>query len=97
MRLVAIFEDNPAMVDIRQRLEPAHLAFLETHRAEIPMAGGLRNELGGSYVGGMWMFDVVSRERAIELIEIDPYWLACPRAYRLLVWGKALPQFMVTV
>jgi len=55
------------------------------------MAGGLREEHGGSYVGGLWVFEVSSRERAIELVESDPYFLACPRKYRLLAWGAALP------
>jgi uncharacterized protein YciI len=32
MRLVAIFEDNPAMVEVRQKFEPAHLSFLEKYR-----------------------------------------------------------------
>jgi hypothetical protein len=30
-----------------------------------------------------------------ELIEADPYQQAHPRPYRLLVWGKALPQYEV--
>jgi uncharacterized protein YciI len=97
MRLVAIFEDTAAMVGVRARLEPAHLAFLEAHRDEIRMAGGLRNEAGGAYVGGLWVFEVVSKARAVELIEADPYQQAHPRAYRLLVWGKALPQFDVVM
>lgn len=92
MRLVAIFEDSPQMADVRRRLEPAHLQFLEANHAEIPMAGGLRNEAGGAYVGGLWVFEVESRERAIELIELDPYFVACPREYRLLAWGKAVPH-----
>lgn len=95
MRLVVIFDDEPPMAAVRARLEPAHLAFLEAHRAEIPMAGGLRDEPGGPYAGGLWVFDVASRERAIELIEADPYYQAHPRPYRLLVWGKALPQYEV--
>ena len=95
MRFVAIFEEGPEMVPVRQVHEPAHLQFLETHRAEIPMAGGLRNEHGGPYVGGLWVFEVASRERAIALIELDPYFQANPRQYRLLAWGKALPQFDV--
>jgi hypothetical protein len=32
---------------------------------------------------------VDSRERAVELIENDPYYVANHRAYQLLVWGKA--------
>ena len=97
MRLVVIFDEEPAMADVRARLEPAHLAFLEAHHAEIPMAGGLRLEAGGPYVGGQWVFEVASRERAVQLIEADPYQQAHPRPYRLLVWGKALPDYEVTM
>jgi uncharacterized protein len=97
MRLVAIFDDEPPMADIRARLEPAHLAFLDQHRKEIPMAGSLRHEPGGPYVGGLWVFEVESKARAIELIEADPYFQAHRRSYRLLVWGKALPQYEVVM
>ena len=85
------------MAAVRAVHEPAHLAYLEAHRDEIPMAGGLRNRHGGAYVGGLWVFEVASRERAIELIEHDPYYVAHPRPYRLLAWGKALPQYAVTM
>jgi uncharacterized protein YciI len=97
MRFVVIFEEGPEMVSVRDALEPSHLAFLEANRAEILMAGGLRNEHGGAYVGGLWVFEVNSRERAVQLIESDPYFHANPRKYRLLAWGKALPQFQVLV
>ncbi len=43
------------------------------------------------------MFDVESRERAVELIEQDPYYIANLRVYRLLAWGKALPQYDVVM
>ena len=92
MRFVVIFDDSTEMADVRNRLEPDHLRYLEEHHAEIPMAGGLRNEHGGNYVGGLWVFEVANRARAVELIEGDPYFTACPRTYRLLAWGKALPH-----
>jgi uncharacterized protein YciI len=95
MRYVALFDDDPPMAEVRAHLEPAHLAFLEQHRAEIPMAGGLRQQPGGANVGGLWVFEVASRERAEQLIAADPYQQAHPRRYRLLVWGKALPQYEV--
>ena len=95
MRFVVIFEEGPEMVPVREAHEPAHLAYLERHREEIRMAGGLRNQHGGSYVGGLWVLEVKSRERAIELIEQDQYYRANPRKYRLLAWGKALPQYDV--
>ena len=92
MRYVAIFDDSTEMAEVRNRVEPDHLRYLEEHHAEIPMAGGLRNEHGGRYVGGLWVFEVANRARAVELIEGDPYFIACPRTYRLLAWGKALPH-----
>lgn len=95
MRLIAFFDDEPVMAEVRARLEPAHLAFLEANRAEIKMAGGLRDEPGAPYVGGLWVFEVASKARARQLIEDDPYHRAHPRPYRLLVWGKALPQHEV--
>lgn len=95
MRYVAVFEDSPEMVEVRRMHETDHLRFLEEHRDEIPMAGGLRDEHGGPYVGGLWVFEVKSRSRAVQLIESDPYYVAYPRKYRLLAWGKALPHFHV--
>jgi len=85
------------MVPVRAEHEPAHLAYLEANRDAIVMAGGLRSAHGGPYVGGLWVFEVSSRERAVALIEQDPYHQANPRQYRLLVWGKALPQYQVLV
>lgn len=92
MRWVAMFEDTAAMPDVRARLEPAHLDYLREHVGEIALAGGLRNAPGAGYVGGLWILEVASRERAVELIEADPYFQAGARPYRLLVWGKALPE-----
>jgi uncharacterized protein YciI len=92
MRLVAIFDDTPAMPDVRARLEPAHLDYLRRHVGEIVLAGGLREVPKGSYVGGLWILEVASKERAHELVRNDPFYQAEARPYRLLVWGKALPD-----
>ena len=92
MRFVVMFEDSPEMAEVRRVREPDHLQFLEKHHAEIPMAGGLRNEHSGPYVGGLCVFEVESRSRAVELIEQDPYYVAYPRKYQLQAWGTALPH-----
>jgi hypothetical protein len=92
MRYVAIFEDSPEMLLIRKARSEQHFAYLKEHRNEILIAGGLREEPGGVFVGGMWIFEVESRERAVSLIENDPYFESAYRTYRLLVWGKALPE-----
>ena len=92
MRLVVIFEDTPAMAEVRRRLEPAHLEYLRANVGEILIGGGLRSEPGGAYTGGLWVFEAASKERARQLIEGDPYFIAEPRPYELRVWGKALPE-----
>jgi uncharacterized protein YciI len=95
MRYVAIFDDAPEMLAVRREREALHFEYLRAHRSEILIAGGLREEVGGAFVGGMWVFEVESKERAVALIENDPYFVPACRTYRLLVWGKALPELAV--
>jgi len=97
LRLVAIFEDTAPMAAVRSRLEPAHIEYLRVHASEILLAGGLRNAPGGSFVGGLWVLEVPSKERAVQLVEADPYFKAERRPYKLLVWGKALPELKVVL
>lgn len=91
-RWVVMFEDQPGMLDVRREREPLHLAYLEQHAGEILLAGGLREAPGSAFVGGLWVLEVPSRERAVELIENDPYYVPAQRRYRLLTWGKALDR-----
>ena len=95
MRWVVVFEDTPPMAAVRRKLEPAHLAYLREHAKEIVLGGGLRDVPGGAYVGGLWILEAASRDRAVQLIEGDPYFKAERRPYRLCVWGKALPDLRV--
>jgi uncharacterized protein YciI len=97
MRWIALFDDTPAMLAIRQAREPLHLAYLRQHQDEILMAGGLREAPGGGFVGGLWVMEVASRERAAELVENDPYYVPAHRSYRLLTWGKALADRQVVL
>lgn len=97
MRMVAIFNDTPAMVNIRHRLEPEHLAYLRANLAEIRLGGGLRESDDPAFVGGLWILEVESRERAVQLIEDDPYFVEEPRPYRLLLWGKPLGDVEVVL
>ncbi|MFI4931609.1 MAG: YciI family protein [Burkholderiales bacterium] len=97
MRLIAIFEDTPPMPDVRARLEPAHLAYLRANVGEIVLAGGLRESPGAGYVGGLWILEVASMERAEQLVQADPFFQAEARPYKLLVWGKALPDLQAVL
>ncbi len=97
MRLVAIFQDTQDMMAVRQEREAQHIDYLRKHDNEILIGGGLRDEPGGAFVGGMWVLEVVSRARAVALIENDPYYVPACRSYQLLVWGKALPEKTVVL
>lgn len=89
MRLIAYFTDKPEMMAHRANYEQAHLEYLDSHKDEIPIAGGLRPEPDGKFVGGLWVMEVESFERAEELVKNDPYYSPDLRSYQLLVWGKA--------
>ena len=43
------------MMDHRAKYESDHLAYLKENLKEIPIAGGLRPEPGGIFVGGLWV------------------------------------------
>jgi len=90
MRWIALFDDKPGMLAVRREREPLHLAYLRAHENEILIAGGLREAPDAGFVGGLWVLEVESRERAVELVESDPYFVPEYRSYRLLTWGKAL-------
>ncbi len=92
MGYVALFEDTPAMMAVRAEREAAHLAYLRQHANEIGIAGGLREDAQGHFVGGLSVLEVSHRERAVQLIESDPYWVPEHRSYRLLLWGKAFDE-----
>lgn len=88
MRWIVFFDDTPQMLRVRQEREPLHLQYLQQHEREILLAGGCRNAPGEDFVGGLWVLEVASRERAVELIEADPYFVPEFRRYTLRTWGK---------
>ena len=88
-RWIAFFTDTPEMLEIRKKRQDQHFDYLRRNASEIRIAGGCREAPGGDFVGGLWVLEVASRERAVELIENDPYYVAGCRTYKLLVWGKA--------
>lgn len=97
MRWIVFFEDTPEMLEIRQQRESVHLAYLRAHKDEILLGGGCREDPGQAFVGGLWVLEVPSRERAVELIEADPYYASDRRSYKIRTWGKALPEVQVAL
>ena len=95
MRWIAYFTDTPEMMDIRKERQDLHFEYLKQNESEILIAGGHREVPGGVFVGGLWVLEVSSKERAVQLIENDPYFVPSCRSYQLLVWGKAFTEKIV--
>ena len=91
MRWVAIFEDKPGALAIREANAQAHFDYLERHREQIRLAGGVRDEPGGPPDGGLWILDnITDRAEAVRLCDDDPFFTAGLRAsYVLKAWGFA--------
>ena len=92
MRWIAFFSDTPDMMEIRRVRQDLHFEYLKKHESEIRIAGGCRETPDGAFVGGLWVLEVHSKDRAVELIENDPYFVPSCRTYQLLTWGKAFAE-----
>lgn len=93
MRWVAIFQDKPQMASVRTKDNMVlHTAYLQEHSSEILIAGPFRDQPGGPIVGGLWVMEVQNRNRAVQLVEGDPYYASGHRTYVLHTWDKALER-----
>ncbi len=97
MRYIVYFEDPPEMAAVRAQWSTAHLAFLDANSPEILIAGGLRHDHGDAFQGGLWVLNVVNRERAQMLVEADPYFMHGNRKFRIHAWGKAFEDRVVVL
>jgi len=97
MRWVAIFQDPQDVADVRSQHRPRHLDYLREHTDEILIAGPLRDQPGGPIVGGLWVMEVQNRNRAVQLVEGDPYYQLLKRSYKLYTWDKALEDRSATL
>jgi len=91
-RWMVFFEDSEEMAQVRAENSEAHLAYLDKNRDRILIAGGLRPQPNGHYVGALWIIEAPSKAEVIDLIEADPYYRYQYRRYRLFAWGKAFAE-----
>jgi uncharacterized protein YciI len=89
MLFAVIFTDDPRHADARQRLMPAHLAFLEQHRDSIRAAGPLCDAISGDRAGGLWLVEADSAEAVDRLCQCDPLWpTGLRQSVRILQWSQ---------
>jgi uncharacterized protein YciI len=89
MRYIVLLEDNPASGgDVRRRLMPEHLAFLERNGSKIVAAGPLA-ALDGQGAGGLWLVNANAPSEIDALIREDPFWpTGLRRSVRILRWNR---------
>ncbi len=65
--------DKPGCAELRNRLRPAHLDFLETHKPLLLACGAKLDDAGETASGGVYLLDLDSRAQAQSFIEQDPF------------------------
>lgn len=89
MLFAVLFEDDPAArADLRAKHMPAHLAFLESHAAQVRAAGPLLEPDGGAG-GGLWLVEAPDAEAVDALVRADPFWpTGLRKSVRMLAWRQ---------
>ena len=65
--------DKPGSQELRAKLRPAHVAYLEANQGLLIACGGKLDDAGAVANGGLYIVDVDSRESAQRFIEGDPF------------------------
>jgi uncharacterized protein YciI len=89
MLYAILFTDAADRAEVRGRLMPAHLGFLEQNRARIRAAGPLLEADGSGSAGGLWLVDADSAAAVTDLIQADPFWpTGLRKTVRVLRWAQ---------
>lgn len=87
MRWVAVFEDAPDKLGVREAFTAAHKAYLHENHGAIVDAGGLRATPGEAPRGGLWVVDAESRDAVVRQ---DPFFRnGLRKSFRIYAWGDA--------
>src|SRR4051812_19425787 len=89
MMFAVFFTDNSEHAEARQRLMPAHLAFLEQHKSAIRAAGPLRDADSSTPAGGLWLVEAETAAAVHDLYRRDPLWpTGLRQSVRVLAWSR---------
>ncbi len=69
------FYDRSDRRRVREKFMAPHMAWLESMRAKILLAGALREAPESFPVGGLWLVEADSRAEVEELLSQDPLWI----------------------
>jgi uncharacterized protein YciI len=98
MLFIALFEDDPSRISVREALMTEHLAFLDREAARIRVAGSLRETIHGDPVGACWIVDAADAGTVEALCHADPFWRGgLRRKLTVLHWSKAFEDRLTPV
>jgi uncharacterized protein YciI len=92
MLFVIYCVDRPGRSQVRLDNRPAHLAFLESYKANLVAAGPLQSDDGAGMLGSLLIMDFPDRAAAEAFAAGDPY--AAAGLFESVVirrWKKVLP------
>ena len=73
MPFIIIAEDKPDSLELRQRVRPEHLAYLDAHKARLLAAGALLADDGKAGFGSVLIYDSDDRAEAEAFAQGDPF------------------------
>ena len=65
--------DKPGSLELRAKLRPAHLEYLDANKALLIACGAKLDDDGNPAGGGLYVVDVDSRQSAQRFLEADPF------------------------
>lgn len=90
MRWVAVFEDDPTKLAVREAFTAAHMAYLHECHGAIVDAGGLRAAPGEAPCGGLWVVNAETPDEVMRLCEQDPFFRhGLRKSVRIFAWSEA--------
>jgi hypothetical protein len=98
MLFAVIFHDKSGQGELRSRLLPEHLTWLDEHRLIVIIGGSLREEVKSVPIGGLWLVEANAKSEVDALIRTDPFYVSGLReSYEVLHWSKAFADRKVSL
>ena len=73
MPFMIVADDKPGAAELRARLRPDHLDYLEAHLGQLIAAGARLQDDGTTAIGSLYIFDTDDRATAEAFVANDPY------------------------
>jgi uncharacterized protein YciI len=73
MPYMVVADDKPGVAELRARIRPQHLAYLEANLDKLIGAGGRLEDDGATAIGSLYLLATDDRAEAEAFVANDPY------------------------